>query len=251
MEKKDFTGDLKKINPKQLIPVDPHNKLDDLFLMLAIIHNDLKGILLFGDMIKEFYRKPPNNEISAHAGEHGGLYLQRYKLAASVIHEFFDFLKKNEEVVRSPEFSKILNRCSSTTVQMWRDLESLAFVEKVRNKSPFAYSLFLIRNKIGFHYDNAMKLIRRAYFDFFDNPTLAQQKFAYYSIGSSLQNTRFYYADAATQQYIFNAAEIDLNKELSDQLGDFEKHTQELSKVTDQLNITLHFLLESYIKSRH
>src|SRR5574343_423836 len=104
----EFEGDLKKIDPRRIIdPKKSNNDIDNFFLVLGLVFNDLKGIVLFERMLLEKFRKPEFVEVSIQCGEYNGFSLQISKVFGGIINEFFKFLSKNKKILLKGEFQQI------------------------------------------------------------------------------------------------------------------------------------------------
>jgi hypothetical protein len=206
---------LRKCLPADLIPQAP-DSFDDcrgFLLSLAVIYNDLKGLTIFNDTLPDIYRKPLDEEISAHAGEYGGLRLQLLRILLSTLHEFLVFLEKNEEIYKSEFIQKILERCSKETQRIW-----FALIEVASGNSPhnlkeiaeLAEQLEQIRNNVGYHYQTRKRIIAgfRRFFYGTTNVTPGAKKWIFWSgIKTDRLGTRFYYADAALNGYLLESLE--------------------------------------------
>jgi hypothetical protein len=244
MDKKRFEADLESISPRRLI-LDGKDEFDNFFLVLALIFNDLKGTVFFGVSLESVYEEPEPG-VSAHAGEFGGIRVHQYKLLASLIREFLAFIKKNEAIIQSPKFILLLMRIPVGVQNYWTELVDIALTNQVEEKTSFAHSLRLIRDNVGFHFDQAHKNLKDGFVHFFyemENGEISDR--AYYALGSTMRDTRFYYIDAAVQGYIYKKAE-----ELTTKDGEpstFEEHHEQLRKTVDQINETLKAILEQYL----
>ena len=91
----EFKGELSEINPSYLFSNDKSDEIDNFFLVLAVIYNDVKGLILFQKLVMDTYEPPSLDPdvVNVHAGEYGGVFIQITKLIIGTIHEFFNFLK--------------------------------------------------------------------------------------------------------------------------------------------------------------
>ena len=190
----------------------------------------------------------PSDEKSVHAAELAGLQVQHYKILTGLIREFLAFLKKNADVLKSPAFQLILLKVDRTNKELWNELAQIALDDEVETKSTFAYSLMLIRNNVGFHYDQSRKELRKSFNSFFNRkPKTKFNERAYYSLGNTMSGTRFYYADAAVKEYIaMKAGEVKDRK--NQEPMSFEEHFSRLAKTVGDMNHTLETLLRHYFE---
>lgn len=246
-EKREFRGTFIDISPILLVG-EGEDDLGDFFLVLSVIYNDLKGLLTWQKNIEEKYRMAPSDEKSVHAAELAGLQVQHYKILTGLIREFLAFLKKNADVLKSSAFQLILLKVDKTNKKLWDELVQIALDDDVETKSTFAYSLMLIRNNVGFHYDQSRKELRRSFHSFFNRkPKTKFNDRAYYSLGNTMNETRFYYADAAVKEYIAIKAE-EVKGHRNQESMSFEEHFNRLVQMVGGMNHTLETLLRHYFE---
>ncbi len=240
MDRVDFKGKLKKISPEFLIKQKKNDVVDNFFLVLAYIYNDLKGLTFFHIQISEKYRAPLPGEITYHSGEYGGYSLQLYRIVISTIHEFFAFLKENKKIFSIPKFYLIKNKLHPSVKKEWDDMVSIALGESLTSND-FTKTLLLIRNNVGFHYYDSAKNLSKGFVSrFFDKEKseLNGNLFAYYSLGVGMEDTRFFYADAAVQEYLFTIFHNTSNQE-------------RIIAVVHNMNNAISLLLKQYIQDKH
>jgi hypothetical protein len=155
-----FSGELKWITPNLLITEGEHNKTESFFLGLAVIFNDLKGLILFEKLLADNYEKPQSEEPTCHAGNYAGTMVQIQKLIASTINEFFIFLKKSDEVFSESEFKQIFGRLSKSDKELWDGMIAAAH-DKLPGVAGLLKTIVQIRSNITFHYDHSGKILRK------------------------------------------------------------------------------------------
>lgn len=242
--KREFKGELRHIEPYRLIKDDVDDPLARFFLVLAVIYNDLKGLSLFEKLVIDTYRAVKPEEVSVQVGELGGLFTQIGKLFISNMREFFDFLKENENIISSTEFKEVLSKINNKDIQnRWTDIINVAF-DRTSESSNFTKHLILIRNNVAFHYNQSGKELKKSFCNFFyKKEGIQQNKMAYYSVGEGMETTRFFYADAAVQEY--------LRSTKGDQLDGFDiKYKAEISKIISDMNFTISRILKAYLRNR-
>ena len=201
MDEQEFKGELKHIEPYRLIK-EEDDSVARFFLVLAVVFNDLKGLTLFDKLINNTYRKERLEEVSVQVGELGGISTQINKLFISNIREFFDFLKENKEVLLTTEFKEVLLKTNKDIQNRWKDITDVAF-GGLPDSSDFTKYLILIRNNVAFHYNQSGKELKKSFCDYFyKKEKFSRNDLAYYSIGETMEGTRFFYADAAVQEYM-------------------------------------------------
>lgn len=244
MIKKEFNGDLREIPPSRLFKKDVKDRTANFFLVLAVVYNDLKGIILLQELFVSTYRKPDIKEISIHSGEYGGLHIQLTRLLIGIVYEFFEFLKENEDILSTAEFNDALNATNSSIRDGWNDIVNVA-LNKSAEKSGFTHNLELIRNNISFHYNQSGKELRQAFCNiFFKRDKIGVNNAAYYSVGEDMNETRFFYADAATEEYM--RMKSDRNEKLESMSG----YSLEMMDIIRKMNFTISRLLKVYLKRR-
>lgn len=243
MEKEDFkTGELKHIEPSRLIKEGVKSPIDNFFLVLAVIFNDLKGLVLFEKLIQDRYRDPLDNEVSSHSGECAGIFSQIYKIFVANIQEFFLFLKVKKDILETTEFKILLSKTNKDTQDKWKDIIDIAF-DKSPKGSEFSEYLLRTRNNVSFHYYQSDKNLRKSFLNFFNKKEkMKKNDFAYYSAGENMEGTRFFYADAAIEEFLRdgtgNTKEFDM------------KYQKEISRIISEMNLAILRLLKIYLKNR-
>ena len=241
--KQKFLGELKHISPARLIKENEKDKLADFFLVLGSIFNDLKGFILFEKLVQENYEKPEPKDITAHAGEYGGILIQVHKLIASTIHEFFRFLNENKDIVDSKEFKELLSRLSTQYRERWNEIIAVAF-NKIPESNNFTETLVKIRNNVGFHYYQSGKNLRKGFIrKFFSKEKSSDNKNeeAYYATGENMGSTRFYYCDAAVEEFLFITTGNDNSLNKNNYMG-------QVRAIIDDMNFAIASILKEYIR---
>lgn len=246
---KRFDGELKWIDPNHLISRDKYNRVESFFLGLGVVFNDLKGLILFERMLIETYEKPQSGETTYHAGEYGGVIVYIQKLIASTISEFFMFLKKNNEVFNTSEFREVINRISKSDRDYWCKLVAAAH-GRYPTIDNLLKTIVQIRSNVTFHYDHSGKILRNAYVSrFFGNTKDDKNKYAYYSVGNSIAETRFYFSDAAVEEALHIAAG---KRPKENSIGDpsLEKFQGQVLDTIDVMSATIAAILKNYIQMK-
>ncbi len=232
IEKREFPGVLEDISPRHLIDENNKNDIQSFFLILGLIFNDLKGLIFFQKFIEDNYRKPDINEVSAHAGEYGGLIAQADRLLIATVGEFFKFIEENTSVLNSISFLLLLKKDNNQDYKnAWNDLIKLGDGSTVLSK------IARVRSNVTFHYDNSMEELRRGFINSFftKEKDLTQHSRAYYSFGDDMEKTRMYYSDAATQSYINSILAIE--------------DRAKIREAINSMNHTIQWLLRVYLKN--
>lgn len=230
MSKKEFEGNIIKKSPQSIINIESstNRDLENFFLILGLIFNDLKGLLFFSRIIEENYRKPELDEVNFHSGEYNGLKLQIDKLIISTVGEFFRFLEKNQSTIGGIRFKLILKKLDSSNRKKWEDLV------KIEQGATILSRIAQVRSNVAFHYDHSMKNLRNGFIKSFFSDDKKQKHYdkACYSFGETMEKSRIFFSDAAEQGYI-------------NSILDFKDQLKIREAVSD-LNHVLYSLLRSY-----
>jgi hypothetical protein len=204
--KKEFKGELQWISPDKIIKEEEKDDVGSFFVSLGLVFNDLKSIILLGDIIITDYRRLEESECSVHAGNIGGIIVYVNKTLAGIIHEFFILLEKNKDILNSEEFQGIVSKLPSKEKYVWNGMIRVAN-NQLDSMSDFTKTLLKIRNNFGFHYYQSGKSLKRGFKSRFYNEDIDDRnERAYYSIGKTINETRFYFVDAAIEESLSIAA---------------------------------------------
>lgn len=240
MEK--FKGTLEKIDPNLIINQTKKDEIEDFFLVLGVVFNDLRDMILFQVLLNKIYEKP-TTEVNVHNGTYGGVVTYMNKFAAAFINEFLIFLEHNKAVFSSSQFELILRSLPKKKRDVWNDLIDIA-LSKTPRSSTFTKVLLQIRANITFHFYDAKKVLRKSFIDrFFKQGKAGHNDYACFSIGSNMESTRFYYCDAAVQEY-FNTK----GQEVETQ--NLINFNIQLKEVIEDMNETIIALMTQFIDSR-
>ncbi len=241
MDKKDFTGNVKGVSPNIIIKEDDNNELDNFFLVLGLIYNDLKNLIIFSRSISEIYRTPlldGTEPVSAHVGEWGGIQTYLNKVIISTISEFFIFLDKNRSTINSIQFSLLVKKLPDDVRSDWHKI-ILSLDDSKTND--FLSKLAQIRNNVAFHYDQSLTQLKSGYIKKFYKDTKDKYNSkAFYSIGSGMSDTRFYYCDGALEAYLRDKLIPDTTK----------NYFLEIPSMVEKMNKTFFHLIRIHIEKR-
>jgi hypothetical protein len=138
----------------------------------------------------------------------------------------------------SQELRDLLAVMPPARQESWSDLVAAA-----KKLAPAHSPLGRIRNNTGFHYDQ--KQLARGYVDHFDrdaakDPRPTNQT-AQYSLGMTIQGTRFHYADAAAQRALLNVG-VELHPDTNPEQG--------IVEVAVKVNRAVGPLLQTFVAYR-
>jgi hypothetical protein len=243
-------AELHQIDAHRLI-TGPEDAAGRLFLSLAVAFNDLKGLVMFGQYLARYPRRP-SDEISAYAGQWRGINLQIVRWIAGVLEETMKVIRmEGVGVIDTDAFRALLGGIHEQHREAWETLVEVATAEREREvaggaKKPrsgsLARVLYDVRNTAAFHYFGSE--IGPAYDAVFDPArrircSIHGEMPAYYSPGRSMETTRFYFGDAAVQQKLLAAG------------GESDKPADDvIVEHAVAMNHALGVLISEFIKSR-
>ena len=138
-------------------------------------------------------------EINEYFGQWSGMNLQCTRLTASAVHELIGLLRKNSCLLEHKEIKQALKKSPNHASKYWNQLTSFAKTHstETQGEGRILRSLDRIRNHATFHYHLKDKFMN-GYSEWRRKEGFAS-KSAYLSAGASMEQTRFYFADAAMQ----------------------------------------------------
>jgi hypothetical protein len=110
-------------------------------------------------------------------------------------------------------------------------------IDPNKDTSSIISKITRVRSNVSFHFDHSKKELRKGFIRSFygQSKEIIQHNKAYFSLGIDMKNTRFFYADAAVEDYV---------KSLLD-----ESDMKVVMKTIDTMNLTLQSLITAYIMS--
>ena len=178
------------------------------------------------DFVKEY------GIISPYSGESSGIVIYLIKTWTSTIWELFCLIRKSEEIISTLVFENIRKKMDKEFRKNWDIIVNCA-LDKHTVKTTFAKSLSRIRSKITNHYD-AGEISKGYKIKFKDDVP-------YLSKGNSMAQTRFYFADAAAEEYYISQ---------TNKFGNEGEFADEVNMISDNLDRAIQSLVISYIKLR-
>ena len=205
----------------------------DFVLSLALAYNDFRDVITTRDLLIDISvdrQAPPSPLLALRNGIDNTIV----RIQIGFMHELFKLINANSDAIAEPAFARVLRQMSKEGKKSWRALHDVA-TERPSN-DPLANALLLIRNKVAFHYDSQQlgSGYRHAFFDAstFGEPLLSR--------GSSMSETRFYFADAASHAYILSKAKETRSYEVLIATGDLVR----------SINQALYEIVTRYIQLR-
>lgn len=202
---------LNKFNYKIFIgESEEKKKICRFFLMLCHIFNDFAILNWAWYCLKEYIEEPEKNKINYYAGVYYNIYWYLIKIFCSHFTEVLKAFDTEDakEVLKSPYFSQILLRLNKEKRDIFNNFIKIIYDNSIREK--FLLSLEKIRNNLGYHYYQP-KSLEKGFLSFFEAD---KEKMCYFSKGTALSESRFYFIDAAIQKSIFDYKIDDYIKEI-------------------------------------
>jgi hypothetical protein len=212
---------------------DVPQHLCNFILALSLAYNDYKFYNVSYDML---LKSGPANlkERTSVCGEYAGVKFHLIRLHIAFAHELLKLVEANKDILQHPFFKETLRMLSKKARESWNIILEAALPEKVPEKT--SNLLARIRNKMVFHYD-AKELFAGYKKGFFENDKTIQN--ACISLGNTLENARFYFADLAVQGYLEKGLDIDTSSFIA-----------ELEKIMRGINIALYDICTKFIQRR-
>jgi len=230
----EYLAPLETFDPEVFV-ADDHvpQEVCDLVLSLALAYNDFRDIFSAHHLLDEV-APTPDPTPTIERGLHGGLRNTLIRFQTGLVHELLKLLKSQHHVIEQPTFQAITRKLSRPQKAAW-----LALVAAARNSpsgDPLARTLLLIRNKVAFHYD--AEQLGRGFESAFVKPASFRQPFI--SRGAKVSETRFYFADAAAQAYMFSKAGE----------GPAKNFLHGKGQILEALHLPLYHIVTRFIQSR-
>ncbi len=155
------------------------------------------------------------------------------KMLIALIHELFNLIRDSKDVVESERFIEIIKHVRAQNRELWGIIIHYAN-EGADNKTPLGKAFLMIRNKIASHYDKdkLFKGYRRKFIDIENKPLISR--------GNQMSEQRFYFADAAAQEYYRS-----LQEKVSADV--FQNN---FNLILDSINQSIKNIVETFIQMR-
>jgi len=187
--------------PLEALVRDRRDEFGKFFLSLALAFNDYKGVVLLERALKEM-RRPPPGTLTPAAAEWHGIAVQTHRLMAVVTTAVLELLTMNPASLGDLEMAQVLAAMRIEQKPKWFWLVDAA----TKGKSPEARELLsVVRSKLTAHYCAKDVIWRGLTKRFREEPKTTRNNVPRASIGSTVPECRFFYADAAVQAAIETA----------------------------------------------
>jgi hypothetical protein len=203
-------------------------------LSLALIYNDFKD-LTYAEVLLQGSKPSSNPSKSRFWGVFGGVEGHLRRLAIGLLHELFNLIQNNADVLEHEFMKTLVSNMRSNAREAWNIVVKVALGSTPKDN--IGKSLLLVRNKVAFHYDP--KEIWKGYRRHFCGDDRKDDR-AFISRGLSMAESRFYFADAAAQEYLQTAMGTEAHSNAINVIREFMR----------PLNIALMELVDRFIQKR-
>lgn len=184
---------------------DPElSALDEIIISLALIYNDLKTFLMIFDHFKTRFPIKENKTIDKDYGQSIGIKMQMYRITTGIIEELFELIERKEKLFDHTIWRRTLNKLKKQDrelLQHWDILIKIATGQKMSGDFGKHFRVFLSKVRgHTFHYYQT-KPLKQGYLSHFDG-TSPEAEQAYVCYGKNMQETRFFFADAAMEKVL-------------------------------------------------
>jgi hypothetical protein len=232
----DSLAPLTRLEPEKLISKEGKDSLAEFLLALSLVFNDLKGIVNWREYNNLSAPKEPT--ISAESGEWMGFEMQTQRLMIAQLHELLRLIEEFKDVVEGEEIRRIVRKAPASTRRRWDEIVRIATGKGKAGDDTFATILLKVRNNASYHYYQPKTLLAGFRDFFFTSEKNEGNEWALASIGNSMGQTRFYFADAAMQATLDTLTDKQTGK----------KFTKRFGEVIDDVNQALAYIISQYVK---
>ncbi len=177
---------------------DGSDAVGALILSLAMVFNDLKGLVIASSFLREARERARSEE---EKGQVSGMVLQNARWAMGLTRELLALLEQRLEVIDSEEFQAVVASMPEASRSVWATLVSVARGDAGGDRELRA-ALAGAREGVAFSYGASGEQLARGFETAFptasSRPDLAVGRPAF-SDGKDLEGSRFYFADAAVK----------------------------------------------------
>lgn len=190
---------LTKWSPK-ILPEKGKDPPGALSLALSIAFNDFKDIQWVNHQLRKCR---PERAISAERGQWMGMVQFINRRLAALMFELLEALARagQEGVLDGEEWREALDAMPEGHREYWQLVIDAALAKEDADATGLRTALMLVRHNAANHYCQDKALLdayRQHFYEQAPNPANSD---AFASLGSRLENTRFYFADAAATAF--------------------------------------------------
>jgi hypothetical protein len=232
---KDPLAPLTNLEPEKLVSKDGKDSLAEFILALSLVFNDLKGIVNWRDYIMS-QPHPDENTLSPELGEWIGFEMQTNRLLVAQLHELLRLIQEFEDTVEGDEIQRIIKKAPAPTRRRWDEIVRIATGKGSKGDDIFSKILVKVRNNASYHYYQPKALLAGFREFFYKSPKNLGNEMALASIGNNMEQTRFYFADAAMQASLISLTENP------------KKFAKRFGEVIHDVNQALAYIIGQYIR---
>jgi len=220
-----------------LMPLPGEPKLEtrarQLTLILAKAFNELKDLSWAVTQLLKGAPLPPP-KISTYQGQYIGMRNTMSRMITGIVIEMMNGIREHQQVIgRWAPFQVCVDALPPKAAAAWRDVRRVALGQG--GKRTFLDGLWEVRRKVAFHHDGDA-LLEGFRLHFGAEEVGVENEVAYVSLGNSPEQTRFYFADAASSAF---------TRDLAERAGIFSEDVKQLA---NDISFALRFLVEELLK---
>jgi len=207
---------------------------DSLVLVLAMAFNDLKGMMWVGEQLKKC--KPAEAAVDARVGQWAGMNSQNKRLLTGILFELIVAMESADKkgLLDDPAVTSAVDAAGQSAKGAWGLL--VAAARGKDGSGEMKEFISAVRNRSAFHYDRT--LLSDGYRKkFSSDPKTALNEKAYCSVGTTMEQTRWHFVDAASQAV----------QEILDPNGSAFAEANEHFKA---MNVALKHIVENYMDQK-
>lgn len=197
---------LKEVHPSLLVTGEG-TRVEHLFLGLALIFNDLKDVFWLEAVFGDYEVSKTINPVT---GQYNGMRQRSIRIGASILHELLELLKEYRTECKNHEFEEALDRVGPESKEAWQMLLELTDSHQQPRKNQanskdhyeLRKGLKKVRDCSTYHYYQPYRLAKAFRSYFMNRDASDNSRPAYFSDGRNAEESRFYFADAATEELV-------------------------------------------------
>ena len=168
----------------------------DFVLALAVFHNDFKDSI-FAYFQHSNSQSKITKGINPDYAQWGGIRIHIVRILFGQLWEFLELIKSNKRSVSHSLFLDVLKKLPPNVRDSWNKVQDIALSNTA--KDPIWKKIMLFRQNVAFHY-SATSFGEGYKTHFFHSGS--KSEIPYCSLGTSMEENRFFFADAAAQTYL-------------------------------------------------
>ena len=194
----------------------PPQPLCNFVLALALFYNDLKDVT-YGERLLRQNAPEGKFQVRHDWGAHNGIDHHIYRYIIGILYELAELIKDNKGWLSEPVFREVLKSLRPAQQKDWKAITDASLDRS--NSNPISQVIMAakrVRTDVSFHYVGGAVFSGYKQFFFSGKRKRPEQERAYISLGDNMQQTRFYFADAAAQSYTSLCLKVDTENWFND-----------------------------------